>query len=146
LFIIIITIILLSNNSLGKYFSKIRLESENDIIEPVIIIENDETININSIDKKIYNFKIKNYNNEEKISKLDIEYYIKIIVSENIFIKVYKNKQEIKLKNVTTDRFLLSKNLKQEDNYKIEIFFFDNTVQEILDEVKMKIYYEQKNL
>ena len=112
----------------------------------MIIIENDEIININSIDNKIYNFKIKNYNNEEKISKLDIEYYIKIIVSENVFIKVYKNNQEIKFKNGTTERFLLSKNLKQEDVYKIEILFSENSEQEIFDEIKMKIYYEQKNM
>lgn len=144
--IIIITIIIFSKNSFGKYFTRFQLESNNEITEPVISIENDETININSINNKTYNFKIKNYNNEGKLSGLNIEYYISISSIKDVSLKVYKNNDEIKLNNGNTDKYSLDKNTKQEDVYQIEIVFLDDSAREIFEEINMKIYYEQKNL
>lgn len=143
--IIIITIIIFAKNSFGKYFTRFQLESNNEITEPVISIENDETININSINNKTYNFKIKNYNNEGKVSELNIEYYINISSIKDVSLKVYKNNDEIKLNNGNTDKYSLDKNTKQEDVYKIEIVFLDDSDKEIFEEINMKIYFEQKN-
>ena len=143
--IIIITIIIFAKNSFGKYFTRFQLESNNEITEPVISIENDETININSINNKTYNFKIKNYNNEGKVSKLNIEYYLNISSIKDVLLKVYKNNQEIKLNNGNTDKYSLNNNIKQEDVYKIEIVFLDDSDKEIYEEINMKIYFEQKN-
>ena len=112
----------------------------------MISIENDETININIINNKTYNFKIKNYNNEGKINEINIEYYISISSIKDVSLKVYKNNQEIKLNNGSTDKYSLNKNIKQEDVYKIEIVFLDDSAKEIFNEIKMKIYFEQKNL
>ena len=42
----------LCSSAQHKYFTKFQLESNNEITEPVILIENDETININSINNK----------------------------------------------------------------------------------------------
>ena len=145
IFIIIITIIIFSKNSFGKYFTRFQLESNNEITEPVISIENDETININSINNKTYNFKIKNYNNEGKVSELNIEYYINISSIKDVSLKVYNNNDEIKLNNGNTDKYSLDKNTKQEDVYKIEIVFLDDSDKEIFEEINMKIYFEQKN-
>ena len=111
----------------------------------MILIENDETININSINNKTYNFKIKNYNNEGKVSKLNIEYYLNISSIKDVLLKVYKNNQEIKLNNGNTDKYSLNNNIKQEDVYKIEIVFLDDSAKEIFEEINMKIYFEQKN-
>lgn len=122
------------------------MESNNEVAEPIIEIEKDETININKIENKNFNIKIKNYNNDEKINKVDLEYYLEFIMIDEIKLNVYRNNEEIKLHNNKTEKILLSKNSKQEDNYKIEILFFDNSAQEIFDEIKMKIYYEQKNM
>ena len=144
--IIIITIIIFSKNSFGKYFTKFQLESNNEITEPVISIENDETININIINNKTYNFKIKNYNNEGKINEINIEYYISISSIKDVSLKVYKNNQEIKLNNGSTDKYSLNKNIKQEDVYKIEIVFLDDSAKEIFEEINMKIYFEQKSI
>lgn len=146
IFIIIIAIIIFSKNSLGKYLKKVKLESNNEIIEPVISIENEETIIINSINNKTYYFKIKNYNNEGKVSELDIEYYINISSIKDVLLKVYKNNEEIRIDNGNTDIYSLNKDTKQEDAYQIEIIFLDDSTKEIFDEVKMKIYFEQKSL
>ena len=146
IFMIIITIIIFSKNSCGKYFTRFQLESNNEITEPVISIENDETININSINNKTYNFKIKNYNNEGKVSRLNIEYYISISSIKDVSLKVYKNNNEIKLNNGNTDKYSLDKNTKQEDAYQIEIVFLDDSAKEIFEEINMKIYFEQKSI
>ena len=146
IFIIGIIVIVFTKNSFGKYVTRIQMESNNEVAEPIIEIEKDETININKIENKIFNIKIKNYNNDEKINEVDLEYYLELIVIDEIKIKIYRNNEEIKLHNKKTEKILLSKNSKQEDNYKIEILFFDNSAQEIFDEIKMKIYYEQKNM
>ena len=122
------------------------MESNNEVAEPIIEIEKEKIININKIENKIFNIKIKNYNNDEKINEVDLEYYLELIMIDEIKIKIYRNNEEIKLHNKKTEKFLLSKNSKQEDNYKIEILFSDNSAQEIFDEIKMKIYYEQKNM
>ena len=143
---IIITVIIFSKNSFGKYFTRFQLESNNEITEPVISIENDETININLVNNKTYNFKIKNYNNEGKVNEFNIEYYISISSSKDVSLKVYKNNDEIKLNNGNTDKYSLDKNTKQEDVYQIEIVFLDDSAREIFEEINMKIYFEQKNL
>lgn len=142
--IIIIFVLILSRDSFGKYYKKFNLESDNKISKAIILVENDSNININSTENRTFSFKIKNYNNEE-ISGVDIEYYFKIHINNKFLIKIYKNEEEIKQKNNETKKCLLSKNIKQEDFYKIDIIFLDNSPQEIFDEIKMKIYYEQIN-
>lgn len=142
--IIIIFVLILSRDSLGKYHKEFNLESNNDISKAVISVENDLTLNINSIENKTFFIKVKNYN-DDKISEVDIEYNFKIFVNNKFLIKIYRNEEEIKQNNNETEKCLLSKNIKQEDVFKIEIIFLDNSDQEINDEIKMKIYYEQVN-
>ena len=66
------------------------MESNNEVAEPIIEIEKDETININKIENKIFNIKIKNYNNDEKINEVDLEYYLELIMIDEIKIKIYR--------------------------------------------------------
>lgn len=111
-------------------------------------MENDNTIIIDSSGIKTYNLKIKNFNKEEKINEINLEYYIEFLInSREIFrYKVYKNEQEIKLNENKTDRFLLSNTERQEDEYKIEILLNDIFAKEINENIKIKIYFEQKNM
>ena len=109
------------------------------------MIENDPTIYINSIENRTYNFKVKNYDNDE-ISEVDIEYYIRIFENSITMIKIYKNGQEIVKEGNETDKFLLSKNIKQEDDFRIEIIFLNEDDQEIIDQIDIRVCYEQKNI
>ena len=103
---ITIIIVLFSRCCFGKYFKEVLLESDNIVSKAIILIENDPTIYINSIENRTYNFKVKNYDNDE-ISEVDIEYYIRIFENSITMIKIYKNGQEIVKEGNETDKFLL---------------------------------------
>ena len=135
----IFIIILFSGDSLGKYFSKTNIEVNAEIAKPILKMESDSTLQINKAkEKEIYKFKIKNYNESEQITQVDLEYYIEIISEskENTDLKIYKDNKELNINGNKTEKFLLNKEEKQEDNYKIEILFKDISVQEIMLKLK----------
>lgn len=140
-------VIMFSTNVLAKYFSKTNINIEGNIIEPIMEIQENKTINITVIENKIYDFKIKNFK-DEKISSMTIEYYIEIlsIQNENIKYKMYKEEKEIKITKNKTDKFILEKDIKQENNWRLEILLNDNSDQEISQEIRIKVHYEQKNI
>lgn len=146
--IIVILIILFSKTSLGKYFNKINIEVKSEKEKPILKIEEDTTLNINTVkEKEIYNFKVKNYDETNKVTEVDLEYYIEILPkeNENIKFKIYKEDKKLNIYANKTEKFLLSKEQKQEDNYKIEILFNNISVLEIIQDIEIKIHAEQKN-
>ena len=66
--------------------------------------------------------------------------------NENFYYKIYKEEKELIINKGKTNRFLLQKDIKQENKWKIVIVFNNNLQQEILDEIRIKIYYEQKEI
>ncbi len=148
--IVIITMILLfSGVSLAKAYSKTKIETKAEIVEPILKIEGDSTISITkSEEKKSYNFKVKNYDEIGKITQVDLEYYIKMIsnIEKKIYFKIYKNEEELKIDHNRTEYFSLEKEKEQEDNYKIEILFDKSfLVEEMKEEIKIEICARQKN-
>lgn len=145
--ITLILIILFSGTSLGKYFSKTNLEVKYEIAKPILKIEGDSVLNINRVKEETYKFKIKNYDETNQITEVDLEYYIEIIsgANENFNFKIYKDNVKVNINGNKTEKFLLSKEEKQEDNYKIEILFNNISVQEIMQNIEIKVYSEQKN-
>ena len=148
--IVIITMILLfSGVSLAKAYSKTKIETKAEIVEPILKIEGDSTISITkSEEKKSYNFKVKNYDEIGKITQVDLEYYIKMIsnIEKKIYFKIYKNEKELKIDHNRTEYFSLEKEKEQEDNYKIEILFNKSSlVEEMKKEIKIEICARQKN-
>ena len=107
--IVIITMILLfSGVSLAKAYSKTKIETKAEIVEPILKIEGDSTISITkSEEKKSYNFKVKNYDEIGKITQVDLEYYIKMIsnIEKKIYFKIYKNEEELKIDHNRTEYF-----------------------------------------
>ncbi len=145
--ILIVGIIMISKNSFSKYISITNINVSSKIVQPIITIEEDKILNITEFKNQIYNFKVKNYS-EEKINEIEMEYYIEFLSNQSQYIKykIYKEGEEIKLTRNKTEKFLLNKNNKQEDNYTIEVLLKENSDQEILENIKMKIYYEQKEV
>lgn len=146
--IIIIIILSFSETSLGKYFSKTNIEVESEIARPILKIEGDTTLEINTVkEKETYNFRIKNYDETSQVTEIDLEYYIEILSkeNENIKFKIYKEDKELNIYENKTEKFLLNKEQKQEDNYKIEILFNNNSVIEIMHNIEIKVNAEQKN-
>lgn len=148
--IIIISIVLIfffSGFSIGKEFSKTTLEGTGGIAQPILKVENNKPVNINSKNNKgIYEFKVKNYD-EKNITQVDLEYYIEILsdINKNISVKIYKDDKVLDINNKKTETFLITKDKKQEDNYKIEIVCNKNVaIEEIMQEIQVKVHSEQK--
>ena len=144
---IFIIIVAFSKNSLGKYFSKTNIEVESEIAKPILEIEGDTTLNINTLkEKETYKFKVKNYDETNKITEVDLEYYIEIIPkeNENIKYKIYKDDSELSMNESKTEKFLLTREKTQEDNYKIEILLNNISVQELVQNIELRVHAEQK--
>ena len=140
--------IILSTISLGKYFNKTKINVNSGVAIPIIKLEGEQKLIINNNqENKVYNIAVKNYDENEQITQVELEYYIEIISKKNddINFKIYKEEKELNINNNKTEKFLLTKENKQRDNYKIEILLNKKISEDILQNVEIKVYSEQKN-
>lgn len=140
--------IILSTISLGKYFNKTKINVNSGVAIPIIKLEGEQKLTINNNQgNKVYNLAVKNYDENEQITQVELEYYIEIISkkNDNINFKIYKEEKELNINNNKTEKFLLTKENKQQDNYKIEILLNKKISEDILQNVEIKVYSEQKN-
>ena len=140
--------IILSTISLGKYFNKTKINVNSGVAIPIIKLEGEQKLIINNNqENKVYNLAVKNYDENEQITQVELEYYIEIISKENddINFKIYKEEKELNIINNKTEKFLLTKENKQQDNYKIEILLNKKISEDILQNVEIKVYSEQRN-
>lgn len=140
--------IILSTISLGKYFNKTKINVNSGVAIPIIKLEGEQKLIINNNQgNKVYNLAVKNYDENEQITQVELEYYIEIISKKNddINFKIYKEEKELNINNNKTEKFLLTKENKQQDNYKIEILLNKKISENILQNVEIKVYSEQKN-
>lgn len=140
--------IILSTISLGKYFNKTKINVNSGVAIPIIKLEGEQKLIINNNQgNKVYNLAVKNYDENEQITQVELEYYIEIISKKNddINFKIYKEEKELNINNNKTEKFLLTKENKQQDNYKIEILLNKKISEDILQNVEIKVYSEQRN-
>ena len=145
--VIFVIILTCSKTSFGKYFSKTNIEIESEITKPILKVEGDTILNINTAkEKQAYIFKVKNYDEENKVTEVDLEYSIEILSkeNENIKFKIYKEDNELNINENKTEKFLLSREKMQEDNYKIEILLKNISAQEFVQNIEVKVHAEQK--
>ena len=140
--------IILSTISLGKYFNKTKINVNSGVAIPIIKLEGEQKLIINNTqENKVYNLAVKNYDENEQITQIELEYYIEIISpkNDNINLKIYKEEKELNINNNKTEKFLLTKENKQQDNYKIEILLNKKMSENILQNIEIKVCSEQKN-
>lgn len=140
--------IILSTISLGKYFNKTKINVNSGVAIPIIKLEGKQKLIINNNqENKVYNLAVKNYDENEQITQIELEYYIEIISpkNDNINLKIYKEEKELNINNNKTEKFLLTKENKQQDNYKIEILLNKKMSENILQNIEIKVCSEQKN-
>lgn len=146
--IAIILILFFSGFSMGKGYSKNDINGVAEIAKPIIQVENGSSIEINNKNAEgVYEFKVKNYNEQEQTTEVDMEYYIEILNNlENvgIEIKLFKNDEEIEIKENRTEKFILTKDGKQQDNYKLEIKYNNTDMEDIVEQLQIKVHSEQK--
>lgn len=140
--------IILSTISLGKYFNKTKINVNSGVAIPIIKLEGEQKLIINNNqENKVYNLAVKNYDENEQITQIELEYYIEIISpkNDNINLKIYKEEKELNINNNKTEKFLLIKENKQQDNYKIEILLNKKMSENILQNIEIKVCSEQRN-
>ena len=151
LLIIIFMVILLflCSISLAKIIEGVIINSGTHVAEPILIIENNPSIDITATKNHgIYSFKVKNYDNQNKISDVDMKYYIQILsnTDESIDFKLYQDNKQINLKDNKTDYIKMPKEEMISREYKIEITYDKNkniSVNDIIQKIQVKIHSEQ---
>lgn len=145
-----IFILFFSGRSIGKALNSTKINANGEIAEPIVKVENNPKINLTATDSEgEYNFIVKNYDEEGKITQVNMKYSIEILnnLDESISIKLLKNGTEIQMNNNKTEEFLLEKANKQKDEYKIEIKYDKNkstSIEEILQDIQIKVHSEQE--
>lgn len=148
--VIIISLVILfffSGFSIGKGYAKTNIETTGEIAQPILEVTKGETVSMKQLgDIGTYEFIVRNYNEEGKISDVALEYYIEILndVNQNIELKIYKEEKEIELNENKTQTFTMHTKQEQVDNYKLEIKCKENiSVSEIIDNIQIKVHSEQ---
>ena len=154
IFISIITLLLFfSGYSLGKAYQNTKVQGNAEIAKPILVVENNPVVEVDGrSEKQYYNFKVKNSNENGEKNQVDLEYNIEILTKteEAISFKLYKENEEITLKNNKTDNIKLPKvkngEEPKEDNYKLEIIYDktkNKSIDDIIQDVQIKVHSEQ---
>lgn len=88
--------IILSTISLGKYFNKTKINVNSGVAIPIIKLEGEQKLIINNNqENKVYNLAVKNYDENEQITQVELEYYIEIITKKMmiLILKYIKKKK-----------------------------------------------------
>lgn len=147
--IFIIIILLMCGYSMAKIIEQVIIKGEAKIAEPILLIENNPSLDITATrNYGIYTFKVKNYNEENKITETDLKYYIEILsnTDNSINIELYQNENKINLNNNKTEYIQISKDKKEEREYKIKITYDknkSNTIEDIMEKIQVKVHTEQ---
>ena len=99
----------------------------------------------------IYTFKIKNYNENDKITDVNLKYCIELIYEKDdaLNIELYQDENKIELKDNKTEYIEISKDKKEDREYQVKITYNkekNNETAEIADimqKMQVKIHTEQ---
>ena len=147
--ILMIGITFFSGVSLGKAVYNTNIKNNTQIAKPVLEVEKDSEIIITEDNKKgEYTFIVKNYNQAEEISQVDLTYYIEILETDldnSIQYELYKGNEILELKENRTKEMALHKDIKKEEKYTLKVTYNDskNTIEGIMQEIQIKDHSEQ---
>ena len=75
--IVIISIVIIfffSGFSIGKSLNKTNVNINGEIAKPILKVENDKEIYLTKTNEKgVYNFKVKNFDDQDKITQIELE-------------------------------------------------------------------------
>ncbi len=144
-----VLVLFFSGYSMGKEHSSVNIDTNAKIAEPIVVVENSPTLEVDGKNQEeYYDFKVKNYRETGEITQIAMQYCIEIMApkEEAISFKLYKEGEEIPLENNKTKNIRLEKGKVQEDCYQLEIKY-DKTKQketkDIKQEVQVKVHSEQ---
>lgn len=146
---ITIVILLLCGYSMAKTMEEVIVKSNMQVAEPIFIVEDNPSIDITAENNYgVYNFKIKNYDNQDKITETDLKYYIEVLgnVDDSVDIELYQGNNLISLNNNKTEYMKITKNKKEEIQYDVKIAYKkdrSNNIEDILEKIQIKVHAEQ---
>ena len=147
--ILIIGITFFSGVSVGKAVYNTNIKNNTQIAKPILEVEKGSEIIITEENKKgEYTFKVKNYNQAEEISQVDLTYYIEILandVENSIQYELHNQNEKIELKENKTREMSFHKDLKEEQNYTLIVTYdaSKNTIEDIMQDIQIKVHSEQ---
>lgn len=149
LIILIIILLLFCGYSMAKNIEEFILNGQAEIAQPVLTVENNPSIDITAANNYgIYTFKVKNYNEKNQVTQTDLKYYIEILsnLDDSINIELYQNENKINLTNSKTEYIQISKDKREEREYKIKITYDknkSNTINDIMEKIQVRVHTEQ---
>lgn len=150
LVIAMVIILFFTGYSLGKGISDQIINTNAEIAKPILVVDSNEQVSITGVENKgYYDFKVKNYNELGKTTEVDMIYNIEIIsnTDETIIYKIYKDNKEVPMTKNKTGNITMTKDGKQEHNYRLEIVY-DKTkstsLSDIVENIQIKVHSEQK--
>lgn len=146
---LMVIILFFSGYSIGKGIFETDIRSTAEIAEPILVVDNNPAINMTTSNNVgSYEFKVKNYDDTQKITQTDLKYNIELIsnINDEVETKLYKNGKEIPMENNKTQDLYFYKNMKEEHNYKLEIMYDkekSNPIEETIQNIQIKVHSEQ---
>lgn len=147
--IALILIVFFSGISLGKTIHNSTIKNSTEVAKPILEVEKDSEIIITEDNKKgEYNFKVKNYNDLEEVSQVDLKYYIEILekdLDKSIKYELYKENEKVELKENKTEEMKMNRGQKEEQVYtlKVEYDSNKNSIGDIIQDIQIKVHSEQ---
>ena len=138
----------------GKTISYSTIKAQAQVAMPILEVLSNSDLKIT--DKQTEgecNFSIRNYNEKGKITEVGLQYIVSIKDTidskqkETITYELYKNGQKIELNNQATQKMILGKDKKQDDQYTLKIKYDKDKSTEmgnILDAVQIQVHSEQE--
>ena len=148
--IFIIMLLMFCGYSMAKSIEDYVINAKAQIAEPILIVENNPAIDITETKNYgEYIFKIKNYNDQGKLSECDLKYYIEILakLDNSINIELYQDENKINLVDNKTEYIQISKDKKEERTYKIRITYDKDKMKsetDIMQKIQVRVHTEQE--
>ena len=147
--LLIIGVTFFTGVSMGKAIHNANIQSNTKIAKPILEVEKGSEITITQDNKTgEYHFTVKNYNQAEEISQVDLKYYIEILenhLDNAIQYQLYKGTEEVSLIENKTEEMTLPKDEKEEQTYTLKVTYDEskNTVEDIMQDIQIKVHSEQ---
>lgn len=148
--VFIIMLLMFCGYSMAKMLEEVVIKGKAQIAEPILIVENNPAVDITETQNYgEYVFKVKNYNEQNKLSETDLKYYIEILsnADESVNIELYQDDNKIELNDNKTEYMKISKNQKEEIEYKIKVKYDKNksdTFEDIMGKIQVRVHTEQE--
>lgn len=148
--VFIIMLLMFCGYSMAKMLEEVVIKGKAQIAEPILIVENNPAVDITETQNYgEYVFKVKNYNEQNKLSETDLKYYIEILsnADESVDIELYQDENKIELNDNKTEYMKISKNQKEEIEYKIKVKYDKNksdAFEDIMGKIQVRVHTEQE--